>query len=30
VVFDSENLKITNLPEANKYLVRDYRRGWEL
>jgi predicted dehydrogenase len=30
VLFDSENLRITNLPEANKYLVRDYREGWEL
>jgi predicted dehydrogenase len=30
VVFDSENMKITNLPEANKYLMREYRKGWEL
>jgi hypothetical protein len=27
---DSGNMKITNLPEANKYLVREYRKGWEL
>jgi Oxidoreductase family, NAD-binding Rossmann fold/Oxidoreductase family, C-terminal alpha/beta domain len=26
--YDSANLKITNLPEANKYLDRDYRTGW--
>jgi len=30
VVFDSENMKITNAPEANRYLVREYRPGWEL
>lgn len=30
VLFDSENLKITNHPAANKYLVREYRPGWEL
>ena len=23
-------MKITNLPEANKYLTREYRKGWEL
>lgn len=30
VLFDSENLKITNAPEANQYLYREYRKGWEL
>jgi hypothetical protein len=30
VVLDSANMKITNLPEADKYLVREYRKGWEL
>lgn len=30
VLFDSENMKITNAAEANKYLVRQYRPGWEL
>jgi predicted dehydrogenase len=30
VVFDSEAMKITNVPEANRYLVREYRKGWEL
>ena len=30
VEYDSANMKITNLPEANKYLVREYRKGWEL
>jgi hypothetical protein len=23
-------MKVTNVPEANKYLVREYRKGWEL
>ncbi len=30
VEYDSQNMKITNIPEANKYLVREYRKGWEL
>ena len=30
LLFDSVNAKITNLPEANKYLTREYRKGWEL
>ena len=28
--FDSKNMKITNAAEANKYLYRQYRPGWEL
>jgi hypothetical protein len=30
VEYDTTNMKITNLPEANKYLTREYRQGWEL
>ena len=30
IAWDSENFKITNIPEANKYLYREYRKGWEL
>lgn len=30
VEYDSVNSKITNVPDANKYLVREYRKGWEL
>jgi len=30
VRYDSASMKITNLPEANQYLTRDYRPGWEL
>jgi hypothetical protein len=30
VMFDSDNMKITNVAEANKYLYREYRKGWEL
>jgi len=28
--WDSENLKVTNVPEANQYLHYEYRRGWTL
>jgi len=28
--YDPVNLKITNFPDANKYLDREYRKGWEL
>jgi hypothetical protein len=27
--YDAANVKITNVPEANKYLNRDYRKGWD-
>lgn len=27
--YDAANLKITNVPEANKYLSREYRQGWD-
>ena len=30
LVWDSAKLKITNRPEANQFLGRDYRKGWEL
>src|SRR4030095_4800750 len=30
VEYDSANMKITNVREANKYFVREYRKGWEL
>ena len=29
LLWDAENMTITNLVEANKYLARDYRKGWE-
>ena len=28
--WDGPNLKVTNMPEAEKHLRRDYRRGWSL
>ena len=28
--WDSKNLKITNDPEANRFLHYEYRKGWEL
>jgi hypothetical protein len=30
LLFDGRNMKVTNVPEANKYLAREYRKGWEL
>ena len=30
IEYDSENMKITNNEDANKYLTREYREGWEL
>ncbi len=30
VTFDSANMRVANDPSANKYLFRDYRKGWEL
>lgn len=28
--YDPNKVEITNLPEANQYLTRDYRPGWEM
>jgi hypothetical protein len=28
--WDSAGAKITNVPEANRFLTRDYRPGWEI
>jgi predicted dehydrogenase len=30
LLFDAANMRVTNVPEANKCLVREYRQGWEL
>jgi hypothetical protein len=30
LVWDAPNLRITNLPEANQFLRREYRQGWAL
>ncbi len=30
LLWDGPNLKITNVPEANKFLRRQYREGWSL
>jgi predicted dehydrogenase len=28
--YDAVNMRVTNLPDANQYLRRDYRQGWSL
>ena len=30
VLYDSAKMAITNIPEANQFLTREYRKGWEL
>lgn len=30
IEWDTVNLKITNLPDANKYVRSEYRQGWSL
>ncbi len=30
IEWDAANMKCTNVPEANKYVTREYRKGWEL
>jgi hypothetical protein len=30
LLWDSANLRFTNLPEANQFLRREYRQGWSL
>ncbi|MBI5280143.1 MAG: Gfo/Idh/MocA family oxidoreductase [Candidatus Solibacter usitatus] len=29
ILYDAATMTITNVPEANKYLARDYRKGWD-
>jgi len=30
VLYDGPNMKVTNLPDVNAFLTREYRKGWEL
>jgi predicted dehydrogenase len=30
ILYDGANMRITNVPDANQYLTRVYRKGWEL
>ena len=30
IEWDSKNLKVTNVPEANQYIRREYRKGWDV
>jgi hypothetical protein len=30
LMYDAQNRQITNVPDANKYLTREYRKGWSL
>lgn len=30
IEWDAKSLKVTNVPDASKYIQREYRKGWEL
>ncbi|MEI6813025.1 MAG: Gfo/Idh/MocA family oxidoreductase [bacterium] len=30
LVYDAASMTVTNIPEANQYLTRNYRKGWEV
>jgi hypothetical protein len=30
IEYDAENMRVTNKPEANAFLRREYREGWAL
>jgi len=30
IEWDGENMKVTNLPQANQYVRAEYRKGWTL
>lgn len=30
ILYDGANMRVTNIPEANQYLAREYRAGWNL
>ena len=29
LMYDAKATTITNVPDANRYLAREYRKGWE-
>jgi hypothetical protein len=30
IEYDGTAAQVTNVPDANRYLTREYRKGWEL
>ncbi len=30
LLWDGENMRITNMEEANQFVTRTYRKGWEV
>jgi predicted dehydrogenase len=30
ILYDGENMRVTNISDANQYLTREYRAGWEV
>jgi hypothetical protein len=30
ILYDGANMRVTNIPEANQYLTREYRAGWNI
>ena len=30
ILYDGDNMRVTNAPEANAFLTREYRAGWSL
>jgi hypothetical protein len=30
LLYDAANMSVTNIPEANQYLTREYRAGWSV
>jgi hypothetical protein len=30
IEYDAQNMRVTNRPEANQFLRREYREGWTL
>jgi hypothetical protein len=30
ILYDAQNMKVTNIAAANAYLTREYRAGWSL
>jgi hypothetical protein len=30
ILYDADAMRVTNVPEANAYLTREYRAGWSL
>jgi hypothetical protein len=30
IIYDADKMQVTNMPEVNRFLTREYRSGWQI